>query len=271
MTHSRPAIAALLEEFGLSPSRALGQNFVVDPNTVRKIARLARVHEGDLVLEIGPGLGSLTLALAETGATVEAIEVDRHLLAPLRRVVEPVGVVVHHADALHADYQEILQGRSAVVVANLPYNVATPLILHLLETVPQVTRLLVMVQLEVAERFAAQPNDEAFGAVSLRTAYFATAKVVGKVPASVFLPRPKVESGLLEVTRREDVLISPDRVSEGALFDAVRTAFAQRRKMLRHTLKAWATDEVFARAQVDPTARPETLSLEDFARLVESR
>ena len=157
------------------------------------------------------------------------------------------------------------------MVANLPYNVATPLILHLLETVPQVTRLLVMVQLEVAERFAAQANDEAFGAVSLRTAYFATAKVVGKVPASVFLPRPKVESGLLEVTRRDELLISPDRVSEAALFDAVRTAFAQRRKMLRHTLKAWATDEVFARAQVDPTARPETLTLEDFARLVESR
>jgi 16S rRNA (adenine1518-N6/adenine1519-N6)-dimethyltransferase len=271
VTHSRPAVAALLEEFGLAPSRALGQNFVVDPNTVRKIARLAKVGDGDFALEIGPGLGSLTLALAETGATIEAIEVDRHLLAPLRRVVEPAGVVVHHADALHANYQEILRGRPTVVVANLPYNVATPLILHLLETVPEVTRMLVMVQLEVAERFAASPTDEAFGAVSLRTAYFATAKVVGKVPASVFLPRPKVESGLLEITRRESVLIDPARVGEAELFEAVRTAFAQRRKMLRHTLKAWASDEVFVRAGVDPTARPETLSLEDFARLVESR
>ena len=125
-----------MDEYGLHPSRALGQNFVVDPNTVRRIARLAAVGEGDLVLEIGAGLGSLTLALVETGAEVHAMEVDRFLLDPLRAVVEPRGVTVHHANALEADYEQILGARPAVVVANLPYNVATPLVLHLLESSP---------------------------------------------------------------------------------------------------------------------------------------
>ena len=179
MTHSRTSLVDLLNQHSLKPSRALGQNFVVDPNTVRRIARLAGVGPDDFVLEIGPGLGSLTLALVETGAQVEAIEIDRYLLEPLRSVVEPHGVTVHHADALTADYDAILQGREAVVVANLPYNVATPLVLHLLETVPLITRMLVMVQKEVGERFAAQAGDEAYGAVSLRVQYFADATVVG--------------------------------------------------------------------------------------------
>jgi 16S rRNA (adenine1518-N6/adenine1519-N6)-dimethyltransferase len=133
VTHTRTDLVAILEAHGLKPSRALGQNFVVDPNTVRRIARLAEVGPGDLVLEIGAGLGSLTLALIETGAEVQAMEVDRYLLEPLRSVVEPHGVTVHHADALNANYSEILGGREAAIIANLPYNVATPLVLHLLE------------------------------------------------------------------------------------------------------------------------------------------
>ena len=136
MTHTRTELVALLETHGLKPSRALGQNFVVDPNTVRRIARLAAVGPGDHVLEIGAGLGSLTLALVETGAQIEAMEVDRYLLEALRSIVEPLGVTVHHADALHARYAELLGGRETIVVANLPYNVATPLVLHLLETEP---------------------------------------------------------------------------------------------------------------------------------------
>jgi 16S rRNA (adenine1518-N6/adenine1519-N6)-dimethyltransferase len=166
VTHTRTELVALLETHGLKPSRALGQNFVVDPNTVRRIARLADVGPGDLVVEIGAGLGSLTLALAETGAEVLAMEVDRYLVEPLRSVVEPHGVRVVQADALHANYRELLGGREAVVVANLPYNVATPLVLQILETQPLITRMLVMVQKEVGERFAAHAGDEAYGAAS---------------------------------------------------------------------------------------------------------
>ena len=256
---------------GLRASRALGQNFVVDPNTVRRIARLANVGAGDLVLEIGAGLGSLTLALVETGAEVIALEVDRYLLDALRESVESHGVRVVHADAMIADFAAILEGRRAVVVANLPYNVATPLVLRLLEEVPEVTRLLVMVQREVGERLAARAGDEAYGAVSLRVAYYATARVVGRVGPDVFLPRPHVESALVEIVRRDAPAVDPEVVSEEALFAVVRTAFAQRRKMLRRSLAAWASEGVFERAGVDATRRPEELTLEDFARLAAAR
>ncbi len=271
MTHTRSSLSAILARHELSPSRALGQNFVVDPNTVRRIARLAHVETGDFVLEIGAGLGSLTMALLETGATVEAMEVDRYLIGPLREVVEPLGAVVHHADALTADYDQILAGRSTVLVANLPYNIATPLVLHLLETVPAIKRMLVMVQLEVAERLAANARDEAYGAASLRVAYFAKAKVVGKVAATVFLPRPNVESALVEITRLDDVAISPDEVSEEAIFELVRTAFSQRRKMLRRSLAGLLDEAAFARADVASSRRPEELTLQEFARLAKSR
>jgi 16S rRNA (adenine1518-N6/adenine1519-N6)-dimethyltransferase len=271
VTHTRTELVALLEEHGLKPSRALGQNFVVDPNTVRRIARLAEVGAGDLVLEIGAGLGSLTLALVETGAEVHALEVDRYLLAPLCSVVSAHGVTVHHADALTANYDEILNGREAVVVANLPYNVATPLVLHLLEDEPLVKRMLVMVQKEVGERFAAKAGDEAYGAASLRVQYFADAKVVGKVGPSVFFPKPNVDSALVSIVRREQVRVSPELVSEAALFEVIRTSFGQRRKMLRRSLAGWVTDGVFERADVAGTRRPEELTMEEFARLAAAR
>jgi 16S rRNA (adenine1518-N6/adenine1519-N6)-dimethyltransferase len=271
VTHSRADLVALLESHGLRPSRALGQNFVVDANTVRRIARLSRVGPGDLVLEIGAGLGSLTLALVETGAEVKAMEIDRYLLEPLRSVVEDRGVEVYQANALEADYAVILGDRPAVIVANLPYNVATPLVLHLLETQPLITRMLVMVQKEVGERFAAQAGDDAYGAASLRVQYFADARVVGKVSANVFYPKPNVESALVEITRRPAPRIDPALVSEAALFEVIRTSFAQRRKMLRRSLAGWASDGVFERADVQATRRPEELTLEEFARLAASR
>ena len=271
MTHTRTELVALLEAHGLKPSRALGQNFVVDPNTVRRIARLAAVGPGDHVIEIGAGLGSLTLALVETGAEIEAMEIDRFLLAPLRSVVEPHGVTVHHADALHARYEDLLGGRPAVVVANLPYNVATPLVLHLLETEPLITRMLVMVQKEVGERFAAQAGDDAYGAASLRLQYYADASVVGKVGPSVFLPRPNVDSALVSIVRRASVRVDPELVGESELFTVIRTSFGQRRKMLRRSLSGWASEGVFERADVDPTRRPEELTLEEFARLAAAR
>jgi len=271
VTHTRTDLVALLEAHGLKPSRALGQNFVVDPNTVRRIARLAEVGPGDLVLEIGAGLGSLTLALIETGAEVQAMEVDRYLLDPLRSVVEPHGVTVHHADALNANYSEILGGREAAIIANLPYNVATPLVLHLLESQPLIKRMLVMVQKEVGERFAAQAGDEAYGAASLRVQYFADAKVVGKIGPSVFYPKPNVDSALVSIIRRDSVRIDPSAVSEADLFEVIRMSFAQRRKMLRRSLNGWASEGVFERSGVAETKRPEELTIEEFAKLVAAR
>jgi len=271
VTHSRADVVALLANHGLKPSRALGQNFVVDPNTVRRVARLAEIGPGDFVLEIGAGLGSLTLALVETGASVEALEVDRFLLAPLGEVLAPHGIPVHHADALKADYAAILRGRDTIVVANLPYNVATPLVLHLLETVPLIKRLLVMVQWEVGERWAARAGEEAYGAVSLRVQYFAEAKVLGKVPPSVFVPKPHVDSALVALVRRDAPLIDPGLVSEEALFEVVRTSFAHRRKMLRRSLSTWASEGVFERAGIEATRRPEELSIQEFARLAAAR
>jgi 16S rRNA (adenine1518-N6/adenine1519-N6)-dimethyltransferase len=271
VTHTRTDLVALLEANGLKPSRALGQNFVIDPNTVRRIARLAQVGPGDLVLEIGAGLGSLTLALVETGAEIHAMEVDRYLVGPLRSVVEQHGVVVHHEDALHANYATLLDQREAVVVANLPYNVATPLVLQLLETQPLIVRMLVMVQKEVGERFAAQAGDEAYGAASLRVQYYADAHVVGKVSPNVFLPKPNVDSVLVSIVRREHVRIDPNLVSEAALFEVIRTSFGQRRKMLRRSLAGWVSEGVFERADVAETRRPEELTLEEFARLAAAR
>jgi 16S rRNA (adenine1518-N6/adenine1519-N6)-dimethyltransferase len=271
VTHTRSELVAILETHGLHPSRALGQNFVVDPNTVRRIARLAAVGPSDQVVEIGAGLGSLTLALVETGAEVHALEVDRYLVGPLREMVEPLGVHVHHLDALSANYDQILNGRGAVVVANLPYNVATPLVLHLLEGQPLIRRLLVMVQKEVGERLAAHVGDEAYGAVSLRVQYFADAKIVGKVAPTVFVPRPNVDSVLVGIERRNEPRVAPGLVGEDELFRVIRTAFGQRRKMLRRSLATWASEGVFERACVEATRRPEELTLDEFAALAAAR
>ena len=266
MTHSRPAVRELLASRGLAPRRDLGQNFVADPNTVRRIAHLARVGPGDRVVEVGAGLGSLTLALAETGARVTAVEVDRGLAAVLRDVVADLPqVTVVEADAMSLDWGGVLgsDGRW-VLVANLPYNVATPLVCDLLDGVPAIERMLVMVQREVAERLASPPRRSAYGAVSVKVAYWASADVVGLVPASVFVPRPNVESALVEIVRRPPPDVPPD-----PLFALVRTAFGQRRKMLRRSLAGVVTPEQFAAASVSETARPEELGIDDWVRLTE--
>jgi 16S rRNA (adenine1518-N6/adenine1519-N6)-dimethyltransferase len=269
VTLSPRQLRALLAEHGLSPSRALGQNFVVDPNTVRRITRLAEVGPGDRVVEIGPGLGSLTLALAETGAEVVAVELDRHLLPALRSVVEPAGVRVVHGDALRLDWAALLgpPGDPAArwaLVANLPYNVATPLVLDLLAGVPQIERMLVMVQREVAERLAARPGDKAYGTPSVKVAFRADAEVVGRVPPTVFVPPPKVESALVRLRRlpAPRVDADPDR-----LFALVEAGFGQRRKMLRRSLAGLVDASGFAEAGVRPDARAEELDLDAWARL----
>ncbi|MEM7142438.1 MAG: 16S rRNA (adenine(1518)-N(6)/adenine(1519)-N(6))-dimethyltransferase RsmA [Actinomycetota bacterium] len=265
MTHSPQDLRALLDAHGLEPRRALGQNFVVDPNTVRRIVRLAEVGEGDRVVEIGPGLGSLTLALVELGADVVAVEKDRDVVPVLRTVVEPKGVSVIEADALDVDWGEVLAGHAGwTLVANLPYNVATTLVLDLLADVPAIETMLVMVQREAGERLAAGAGDAAVGIPSMLVAYHATADVVGKVPATVFHPQPKVESVLVRIVRHREPPVDQPLT---AIDPLLRAAYGQRRKMLRRSLSGVLDEAAISGAGVDPTARPETLSLEDWARL----
>jgi len=270
VTLSGADIARLLSAHGLKPSRALGQNFVADPNTVRRIARLSGARPGSDVLEIGAGLGSLTLALAETGARVVAVETDRHLLPVLRSVVEDAGVEVVEGDALELDLAALLAERSPgpwSLVANLPYNVATPLVLRTLVEAPAVAHLLVMVQREVGERMAASAGEDAYGAVSVRIAYFARAEVVGRVPASVFIPRPRVESVLVRLERRPEPAVDPSLVSYDRLNAVVRAGFGQRRKMLRRSLAGVVDPAAFERAGVRPDARAEELDVAAWGRL----
>jgi 16S rRNA (adenine1518-N6/adenine1519-N6)-dimethyltransferase len=267
VTHSRPTIRELLDSASLAPRRDLGQNFVADPNTVRRIADLAHVGAGDRVVEIGAGLGSLTLALADTGADITAIEIDRGVVPILREVVaDRPNVHVVEADAMALDWGELLAGHDAwVLVANLPYNVATPLICDLLDSVPAIARMLVMVQREAAERFAASPRTPAYGAVSVKTAYWADAKIVGHVPASVFVPRPNVESSLVAITRR-----TPPSTDPTTLFALVRAGFGQRRKMLRRSLAGVVAPDTYDAAGISPTARPEELDVAAWCRLADA-
>ncbi|HUQ39519.1 MAG TPA: 16S rRNA (adenine(1518)-N(6)/adenine(1519)-N(6))-dimethyltransferase RsmA [Acidimicrobiales bacterium] len=266
LTHGRREILDLLDTHGIRPSRALGQNFVADPNTVRRIARLAEVGPGDRVVEIGAGLGSLTLALVETGAAVTAVELDRRLAEALRTIAAPLGVEVVEGDALRLDWPGLLAGADPwALVANLPYNVATPLVLELLERAPTIERMLVMVQREVGERLAAPVRSDPYGAVSVKVAWWASARVVGRVPRGVFVPEPKVESALVEIRRRPlPATVGPTRE---AVFSLVEAGFGQRRKMLRRALGDRVTQEQFAAAAVAPEARAEELDLDAWCRL----
>ncbi len=278
-------LRTLLDEHGLRANKALGQHFLADPNTARRIARLAEIGPGDRVLEIGPGLGSLTLALVETGAHVLALELDRRIAAVLKEVVRDAlalandgdldasGVAVVVGDALELDIDSLLveadpQAREWVSVSNLPYNVAAPIVIRVLEAVPRITRFLVMVQREVAERLVAAPGTRAASAVSAKVAYYASARIVGAVSPAVFVPKPRVDSALVRFDRRATPpVVVP---SSDALFDLVRAGFAQRRKMLRRSLRpvlGERTDVVLEDAGVAPTARAETLTLDDWAAL----
>jgi len=266
VTLSRRQVRELLEAHGLAPSRALGQNFVADANTVRRIATMAAVGPGDRVVEIGAGLGSLTLALAETGAAVTAIEVDRHLVPVLRQVAEPAGVRVIHGDARTVDWEQLLGPAGGwVLVANLPYNIATTLVLELLERVPRIERMLVMVQREVAERLAAGVGDPAYGIPSVKAAWWADAELVGRVPATVFVPQPRVESALVRLVRRP--ASRGDERHRAVVFRLVDAGFGQRRKMLRRSLAEVVTPDDFVAAGIRPDARAEALTVEDWSRL----
>ena len=272
MTHGRRHIIELLDRYEIRPSRALGQNFVADGNTVRKIARLASVGSGQVVIEVGAGLGSLTLALAETGATVTAIETDRRLLDALGDILSESSVRVIHGDALKLDWSDLVPDTvTAVVVANLPYNVGTHIVTHVLDSVPQVERLIVMVQREVGERFVADVGDTAYGALSVKIRYHAEPKMLGSVPATVFIPQPDVESALVQLRRRATPAVDPDVVSSDALFSLVKAGFGHRRKMLRRSLGGLVSEEAFECAGISSTARAEELDVYAWGRLAACR
>ena len=274
VTTSPQHIRDVLGRHGLRPRQALGQNFVADANTVRRIARLAEVGPDSSVVEIGAGLGALTLALAETGGSVTAVEVDSRLVPVLRDATQGTAVRIVEADALTLDWAallgDVLAGATrpdATLVANLPYNVAVPVLARVLDEAPAVTAMVVMVQREVGERLVAVPGTKAYGAVSVKVAYYATARIVGRVPASVFVPRPKVESVLVRIERRRVPAIDPGEVPAAHLFALVRAGFAHRRKMLRGALSGLVPAEAFASAGIDPAARAESLTVEAWGRL----
>jgi 16S rRNA (adenine1518-N6/adenine1519-N6)-dimethyltransferase len=262
-------VRRLLDEAGATARRSLGQNFVADPGTVRRIVGIAELPAGSPVLEVGPGLGSLTLALLEAGHPVLAVEQDDRLAELLPSTVaartDPdAELEVVCGDALRLDLAELLGDRPGpwALVANLPYNVAVPILLRVLAEVPQVDRLVVMVQAEVADRLVARPGGRTIGVPTIKAGWFASARTLLRVGPEVFVPRPRVDSAVVGLTRRPQ----PDADRE-LVFSLVERAYHQRRKMLRSTLGGLVSAEAFAAAGVDPTDRPEQLSVEDWAGL----
>ena len=258
----------LLDENGVRPSKALGQNFVIDPNTIRKMVEIAGVEAGHSVLEIGAGAGSLTLGLAATGATVTAVELDRKLLPVIGAVTADIpSVSVVHADALEYDFGSVGADR---LVANLPYNIATQVVLRAAEFGPQLERMTVMTQREVGERLAAAPGSKVYGLTTVLLAYFGSARVAGRVSRQAFYPVPNVDSVIVSVERHPQ----PPDVDRDALFAIARAAFAQRRKTLRRCLVPVAGSlesaaAALAAAGIHEDARAEDVPFEGFVALAD--
>ncbi|MCW2165620.1 16S rRNA (adenine1518-N6/adenine1519-N6)-dimethyltransferase [Microbacterium hydrothermale] len=269
-------IRRLAADLDVTPTKKLGQNFVVDANTVRKIVHAARVTASDRVVEIGPGLGSLTLAILETGASMVAVEIDHRLAERLPSTVAAHGVPADRLTVIDADALRVteLPGAPEVLVANLPYNVSVPVLLHFLETFPSLQRGVVMVQAEVGERLAAPPGSKIYGAPSVKAGWYGSWRLAGTVSRQVFWPVPNVDSVLVGFDRDAE----PRGTEEHRLrtFEIVDAAFQQRRKMLRQALAGvlgGTAAEASARleaAGVDPTLRGEQLTVDDYARIAAS-
>jgi 16S rRNA (adenine1518-N6/adenine1519-N6)-dimethyltransferase len=279
-------VRALAGRLGVRPSKRLGQNFVVEQGTVRQIAALAALRPDDVVLEVGPGLGSLTLALLEAGASrVVAVEIDKLLADELPHTLAAHApgladrVEVLNADALSVTPQTLGEPAPTVLVANLPYNVAVPVVLTMLAALPSLARGLVMVQAEVADRLCAGPGSRVYGAPSVKLAWYATARSAGTVPRTVFWPVPNVDSKLVEFTRHAPPVAADTGGQAGsaaelrqAVFAVIDAAFGQRRKTLRAALAGWAgsapeAERLLRAAGIDPGARGESLSVAEFAEL----
>lgn len=266
-------VRRIAADIGLRPSKTRGQNFVIDANTVRRIVRVAEVDAHDVVLEVGPGLGSLTLALLPVVRHVHAVEIEAGLAEALpRTVAERAPAYADRLTTLHADAMSVERLPDAdptALVANLPYNVAVPVLLHLLSAFPSLRHGLVMVQSEVADRLAAQPGSRTYGAPTVKASWFAELRRAGSVSRTVFWPVPNVDSALVAFQRRKPPAVRVDRADVFAVVDA---AFGQRRKTLRSALAAWAgsaaqAEDLLRGAKVDPSARAEQLTVSDFARI----
>lgn len=263
-------IRELAKSLDLRPTKKLGQNFVIDPNTIRKIVAQANLNPDDLVVEIGPGLGSLTLGLFEVVDQVIAVEVDKRLADLLPQTISKYApnkrLTVVQADALRI--QE-LPVQPTALVANLPYNISVPVLIHFLESFPSIEKVLVMVQAEVAHRLAAKPGSKDYGSPSVKLAWYGSARLAGSIGRNVFWPAPQVDSALVYFERER---------SEGnpEVFKVIDAAFGMRRKTLRQALASWAgspqnAEEILIRAGVDPSSRGEQLAIEDFVRVASSR
>ncbi|MER5492136.1 16S rRNA (adenine(1518)-N(6)/adenine(1519)-N(6))-dimethyltransferase RsmA [Streptomyces sp. NPDC002490] len=269
-------VRELAAALGVKPTKQRGQNFVIDANTVRRIVRTAEVRPEDRVVEVGPGLGSLTLALLEVAEHVTAVEIDEVLAAALPATVaarlpeRAARFSLVHSDAMRV--AELPGPAPTALVANLPYNVAVPVLLHMLETFPSIERTLVMVQAEVADRLAAAPGSKVYGVPSVKANWYAEVKRAGSIGRTVFWPAPNVDSGLVSLVRRTTPVSTT--ASRKAVFRVVDAAFAQRRKTLRAALSGWAGSAAAAEAAlvaagVSPQARGEALTVEEFARIAE--
>ncbi|XVV12110.1 16S rRNA (adenine(1518)-N(6)/adenine(1519)-N(6))-dimethyltransferase RsmA [Actinoplanes sp. CA-131856] len=260
-------IRELAARLGVAPTKKLGQNFLHDPNTIRRIVAAAGLRPDDVALEVGPGLGSLTLGLVGAVRHVHAVEIDPRLAAALPETVSDAHLTVHNADALHVRAGGF-EPAPTMLVANLPYNVAVPVVLHLLAELPTLRGGLVMVQKEVADRLVAGPGSKVYGVPSVKLAWYAEARSAGKVPPAVFWPVPNVDSGLVAFTARTP----PGDVDRSAVFAVVDAAFAQRRKTLRAALAGWAggadrAEKLLVAAGISPQARGESLTVEQFTAI----
>ncbi len=269
-------VRALAAELGVRPTKQWGQNFVIDANTVRRIVRASGIGADDVVMEVGPGLGSLTLALLETARDVVAVEIDPVLAERLpRTVAERMPDRSPHLQVVQTDALRVTELPLAptALVANLPYNVAVPVLLHCLETFPTIERALVMVQLEVAQRLAAEPGSRTYGVPSAKARWFGAVQQAGTIGRTVFWPAPNVDSGLVAITRTTP---PRDDVARADVFAVIDAAFSQRRKTLRSALAGWAGGaaqaEVWLRAAgIDPQLRGEQLGIAQFAAIAAAR
>ncbi|MDN8596731.1 16S rRNA (adenine(1518)-N(6)/adenine(1519)-N(6))-dimethyltransferase RsmA [Corynebacterium tuberculostearicum] len=269
-------IRALAEKLDIVPTKKLGQNFLHDPNTIRRIVAAAELDPADRVLEVGPGLGSLTLGLVEAVGDVTAVEIDSRLAAQLPDTVAERApeyaprLRVVEKDALRVTDSDVTE--PTALVANLPYNVAVPVLLHLLETFPSIRRVLVMVQLEVADRLAAQPGSKVYGVPSVKAGFYGKVSKAGTIGKNVFWPAPNIESGLVRIDVFADAPWPITDESRAKVWPVIDAAFAQRRKTLRAALSGHfgsgaAAEEALRAADIDPKQRGEKLAVEDFVRL----